>query len=63
MNFEITEAFIWNLNNFFQIASLTDENKYTRLACTLFVKSAAVWIQKFNYNMTNLKWLDLHAAL
>ena len=42
MDFEISEAFSWNLENHFQTTSLMHENQQARFISTLFVKSAVV---------------------
>ena len=42
MDDEIIESFIWNLQGFFPIAGLNNENQQARFASTLFVKSAAL---------------------
>ena len=42
MDFETTEAFIWNLENYFQTTGLINVNYQVIFALTLFIKSAAV---------------------
>ena len=59
MDYEIVEAWLWNMENYFALTGLTDINQQARFASTLLAKSAAVWMRNQNYNLTTLTFPTL----
>ena len=63
MDSEIKEALIKNLENYFPINGLNEENEKTRFILTLFVKSAAIWMCKQNDDSNLLKCSSLKKSV
>ena len=63
MDFDLVEAFIWSLDNYFALTGLTNEYQRARFAATRLSKSAALWMRNQEFDFDHLVWTDLRAEI
>ena len=63
MDSEVVDAWVFQVENYFALAGIVDENVKARYASTLLVKSAAIWLRSRQYNMSTLSWTNMKQEL
>ena len=56
---EVVESWVYQLENDFTLAAVTDTNIQARYATLLLTKSAAIWLRTKAYNLATLTWPTL----
>ena len=59
MDLEILDAWLFQVENYFELSKVTEENTKARFATMLLEKSAAIWLRNKNYDLTKLHWTNL----
>ena len=59
MDLEILDAWLFQVENYFALSKVTEENTKARFATMLLEKSAAIWLRNKNYDLTKLHWTNL----
>ena len=63
MDFEQVEAWLFTVDNYFNLVGLTDPIAQYRYAITLLSKSAAIWLRNQNFDLTKTTWPTLQHAI
>lgn len=61
IDYELIEAWIFGVDNYYKLVGLTDEVQQARFAATLLVKNAALWLRSSGLNLDTTKWSTLKA--
>ena len=59
MDLEVLEAWIFQLENYFGLTGMIDNNVKARYSVMLLEKSAAIWLRNKQYDFATLEWPTL----
>ena len=56
---ERVESWVYQIENYFVLANVQNENLKARYATLLLTKSAAIWLRTRGYDLQTLSWQQL----
>ena len=59
IDYELIEAWIFGVDNYYKLVGLTDEVQQARFAATLLIKNAALWLRSSGLDLDRTKWSTL----